>query len=128
MLLQLFHPRKVSYIDQGKFRPMRCLFCGKDGFPIGTTGYALCPEDMKRVQLCFSIRDQITELYRTMEQYGVIPKEAAPAAEAVKKRGRPPKRPEAVPAPAGAGEEVSAAPAGEGVQQQEEAKSAGQQG
>jgi hypothetical protein len=106
---------------------MRCLFCGKDGFPIGTTGYALCPEDMKRVQLCFSIRDQITELYRTMEQYGLIAKEAA-VAEVVKKRGRPPKRPEAVPAQAGAGEEVSAAPAGEGAQQQEEAKSAEQQG
>jgi hypothetical protein len=99
-----FTQEKISYINQGKFRPMRCLFCGKDGFPIGTTGYALCPEDMRRVQLCFSMRDQITELYRTMEQYGLIPKEAAPAAEVVKKRGRPPKRPEAVPAQAGAGE------------------------
>jgi hypothetical protein len=70
------------------------------------------------------MRDQITELYRTMEQYGLIPKEAAPAAEAVKKRGRPPKRPEAVAAPAGAGEEAPAAPVGE----QEESKPAGQQG
>jgi hypothetical protein len=99
-----FTQEKISYIDQGKFRPMKCLFCGKDGFPIGTTGYALCPEDMKRVILCFTIRDQVTELYRTMEQYRLIPKEAAPAAEVVKKRGRPPKRPEAVPAQAGAGE------------------------
>jgi hypothetical protein len=116
MLLQLFHPAKISYIDQEKFRPMKCLFCGKDGFPIGTTGYALCPEDMKRVQLCFSMRDQITELYRTMEQYGLIPKEAAPAGEAVvvKRRGRPPKRPEEVPAQAGAGEAALEAPQPQG--------------
>jgi hypothetical protein len=72
------------------------------------------------------MRDQITELYRTMEQYGLIPKEAAPVGEAVvvKKRGRPPKRPEVMVAPAGAGEEAPAAPAGE----QEESKPAGQQG
>jgi len=46
------------------------------------------------------MKDQVTELYRTMEQYGLIPKEAAPAAETVvvKRRGRPPKRPEGVPA------------------------------
>jgi hypothetical protein len=95
---------------------MRCLFCGKDGFPVGTTGYALCPEDAKRVQLCFSIRDQITELYRTMEQYGLIPKAAAPAGEAVivKKRGRPPKKPEVVPAQAGAGEAAPEAPQPQG--------------
>jgi hypothetical protein len=95
---------------------MRCLFCGKDGFPIGTTGYAICPEDAKRVVLCFSIRDQVTELYRTMEQYGLIPKEAAPAGEAVivKKRGRPPKRPEAVEAQAGAGEAAPEAPQPQG--------------
>jgi hypothetical protein len=111
-----FIPTKISYIDQEKFRPMRCLFCGKDGFPVGTTGYALCPEDAKRVQLCFSIRDQITELYRTMEQYGLIPKEAAPAGEAVivKKRGRPPKKPEVVPAQAGAGEAAPEAPQPQG--------------
>jgi hypothetical protein len=30
---------------------VRCLFCGKDGFPIETTGYALCPEDAKKVVL-----------------------------------------------------------------------------
>jgi hypothetical protein len=95
---------------------MKCLFCGKDGFPIGTTGYALCPEDMKRVQLCFSIRDQITELYRTMELYGLIPKEAAPAGEAVvvKRRGRPPKRPEVAPAQSGAGEAALEAPQPQG--------------
>jgi hypothetical protein len=105
---------------------VKCLFCTREGFPVGTTGYALCPEDAKRVILCFSMRDQVTELYRTMEQYGLIPKEAAPAGEAVvvKKRGRPPKRPEVMAAPAGAGEEAPAAPAGE----QEESKPAGQQG
>jgi len=88
---------------------VKCLFCAKEGFPIGTTGYALCPEDAKRVILCFSIRDQVMELYRTMEQYGLIPKEA-PAAEIVivKKRGRPPKRPEEVPAQAQAGTEEAA--------------------
>jgi hypothetical protein len=95
---------------------VRCLFCGKDGFPIGTTGYALCPEDAKRVILCFSMKDQVTELYRTMEQYGLIPKEAAPAAEIVivKKRGRPPKRPEVVPAQAGAEEAAPEAPQPQG--------------
>jgi hypothetical protein len=95
---------------------VRCLFCGKDGFPIGTTGYALCPEDAKRVILCFSMRGQVIKLYRTMEQYGLIPKEAAPAAEIVivKKRGRPPKRPEAVPAQAGAGEAAREAPQPQG--------------
>jgi hypothetical protein len=95
---------------------MKCLFCTREGFPVGTTGYALCPEDAKRVILCFSIRDQVTELYRTMEQYGLIPKEAAPAAEIVivKKRGRPPKRPEAVEAQAGAGEAVPEAPQPQG--------------
>jgi hypothetical protein len=62
------------------------------------------------------MRDQVTELYRTMEQYGLIPKEAAPAAEAVimKKQGRPPKRPEAVPAQAGAGEAAPEAPQPQG--------------
>jgi len=95
---------------------VKCLFCGKDGFPIGTTGYALCPEDAKRVILCFSIKDQVTELYRTMEQYGLIPKEAAPAAEIVivKKRGRPPKRPEEVPAQVGAEEAAPEAPQPQG--------------
>jgi hypothetical protein len=95
---------------------VRCLFCTREGFPIGTTGYALCPEDAKRVFLCFSMRDQVTELYRTMEQYGLIPKEAAPAGEAVvvKKRGRPPKRPEVVPAQAGAGEAAPEAPQPQG--------------
>ena len=95
---------------------MKCLFCAKEGFPIGTTGYALCPEDAKRVILCFSIKDQVTELYRTMEQYGLIPKEAAPATEAVvvKRRGRLPKRPEVVPAQAGAGEATPEAPQPQG--------------
>jgi hypothetical protein len=112
-----FSQEKFSYTDQGKFRLMRCLFCGKDGFPIGTTGYALCPEDMRRVQLCFTIRDQVMELYRTREQYGLIPKEAAPTGEAVvvkKKRGRPPKKPEVVPAQAGAGEAAPEAPQPQG--------------
>jgi hypothetical protein len=95
---------------------VKCLFCTREGFPVGTTGYALCPEDAKKVILCFSIRDQVTELYRTMEQYGLIPKEAAPAAEIVivKKRGRPPKRPEAVPAQAGAEEAAPEAPQPQG--------------
>jgi hypothetical protein len=95
---------------------VKCLFCTREGFPVGTTGYALCPEDAKKVALCFSMRDQITELYRTMEQYGLIPKEAAPTGEvvAVKKRGRPPKRPEAVPAQAGAGEAAPEAPQPQG--------------
>jgi len=55
------------------------------------------------------MKDQVTELYRTMEQYGLIPKEA-PAAEIVivKKRGRPPKRPEGVPAQVQAGAEEAA--------------------
>jgi hypothetical protein len=112
MLLQPSHPRKISYIDQGKFRSMRCLFCGRDGFPIGTTGYALCPEDARKVILCFSMKDQVMELYRTMEQYGLIPKEATPVGETAiaKKRGRPPKRPEAVPTQAGAGEATPEAP------------------
>jgi hypothetical protein len=119
MLLQRFQSRKISYIDQGKFRLMKCLFCGKDGFSIGTTGYALCPEDMRRVQLCFTIRDQVMELYKTMEQYGLIPKEAAPTgptgeAVVVKKRGRPPKRPEAVEAQAGAEEAAPEAPQPQG--------------
>jgi len=70
---------------------------------------------MKRVQLCFSMRDQVMELYRTMEQYGLIPKET-PAAEIVivKKRGRPPKRPEAVPAQVGAEEAAPEAPQPQG--------------
>jgi hypothetical protein len=97
---------------------VKCLFCGKDGFPVGTTGYALCPEDAKRVILCFSMRDQVMELYRTMEQYGLIPKEVAPAGEAVvvKRRGRPPKRPEEVPAQAqaGAGEAAPESPQPQG--------------
>jgi hypothetical protein len=95
---------------------VKCLFCTREGFPIGTTGYALCPEDAKRVILCFSMKDQVTELYRTMEQYGLIPKEAAPAAEIVivKKRGRPPKRPEVVEAQAGAGETAPEAPQPQG--------------
>jgi hypothetical protein len=111
-----FTQEKISYIDQGEIPTVRCLFCTKEGFPIGTTGYALCPEDAKRVILCFSIRDQVTELYRTMEQYGLIPKEATPAGEAVvvKKRGRPPKRPEVVPAQAGAGEAAPEAPQPQG--------------
>ncbi len=94
---------------------MRCLFCTREGFPIGTTGYALCPEDAKRVILCFSMKDQVTELYRTMEQYGLIPKEA-PAAEIVivKKRGRPPKKPEVVPAQASAKEAAPEAPQPQG--------------
>jgi len=51
-----------------------------------------------------------------MELYSVIPKEAAPAGEAVvvKKRGRPPKRPEAVPTQAGAGEAAPEAPQPQG--------------
>jgi hypothetical protein len=94
---------------------VKCLFCAREGFPIGTTGYALCPEDAKKVILCFSMRDQVTELYRTMEQYGLIPKEAAPAGEiVVKKRGRPPKKPEAVPAQAGAEEAAPEAPQPQG--------------
>jgi hypothetical protein len=92
---------------------MECLFCGKDGFQVGTTGYALCPEDAKKVVLCFPMRDQVTELYRTMEQYALIPKEAAEAV-VVKKRGRPPKRPEEVPAQAGAGEAAPEAPQPQG--------------
>jgi hypothetical protein len=112
MLLQRFHPDKNLIYRPGEIPTVRCLFCGRDGFPIGTTGYALCPEDAKRVILCFSMRDQVMELYRTMEQYGLIPKEATPVGEAVivKKRGRPPKRPEAVPAQAGAGEAAPEAP------------------
>jgi hypothetical protein len=100
----------------GKIPTVKCLFCTREGFPIGTTGYALCPEDAKKVILCFSMRDQVMELYRTMELYSVIPKEAAPAGEAVvvKKRGRPPKRPEAVPTQAGAGEAAPEAPQPQG--------------
>jgi hypothetical protein len=62
------------------------------------------------------MKDQVTELYRTLEQYGLIPKEAASAAEIVivKKRGRPPKRPEAVPAQAGAGENAPEDPQPQG--------------
>jgi hypothetical protein len=101
---------------------VKCLFCTREGFPIGTTGYALCPECAKRVILCFSMRDQVTELYRTMEQYGLIPKEAVPAGEAVvvKKRGRPPKRPEAVEAQAGAGETAPEAPQPQGGAESQE--------
>jgi hypothetical protein len=100
---------------------LKCLYYGKDGFPIGTTGYALCPEYAKRVILCFSMRDQVMELYRTMEQYGFIPKEA-PATEAVvvKRRGRPPKRPEAVPAQPGAGEAAPEAPQPQGGAESQE--------
>jgi hypothetical protein len=95
---------------------VKCVFCAREGFPIGTTGYALCPEDAKKVILCFSMRDQVMELCRTMEQYGLIPKETAPVAEVavVKKRGRPPKRPEEVPAQAGGGEAAPEAPQPQG--------------
>jgi hypothetical protein len=117
MLLQRFHPDKNLIYRPGEIPTVKCLFCTKEGFPIGTTGYALCPEDAKRVILCFSMRDQVMELYRTMEQYGLIPKEA-PAAEnvIVKKRGRPPKKPEGVPAQAqaGAGEAALEAPQPQG--------------
>ncbi|MEM2692502.1 MAG: hypothetical protein QXW56_03320 [Nitrososphaerota archaeon] len=61
---------------------MRCQFCGSPaGFPIGATGYGICPRCMQ------AIYEPLTDLYQVMRTHGLLRTEQQ---EQARRRGRRP--------------------------------------